>query len=437
MARLMALLLVTVLATGCVAAPSGAPTGAGAEIPGLELAAVTVDRLPGTAADAAAAGAAINAFGLAVYWRIAEGDAAGNLVVSPTSIALALAMARAGARGQTATEMDAVLRDLGTDEHAAWVAAIDALLNSRTATYKDDAGAPQDVVLRIVNAPFAQRGLTLQPAYLEALSARFGAGLRLVDYATQAEAARTAINAWVKANTEGRIPELLAAGDVDGSTLLVLVNAIYLHAAWLTPFPESLTAPAVFTLPDGTTVSVPMMRTTHELGYAAGDGWRAVEIPYVGGMLAMDVILPDDLTTFEAGFDERVLGTITSALAPATVTLGLPRWSTGSRFELGPVLADLGMPSAFGAADFSGITTAAALQIAAVIHQANIDVDEKGTTAAAATAVILRESAGPGATVELTVDHPFLFVLRDLETGVVLFLGRVADPWAAPAGAGA
>jgi serpin B len=160
-----------------------------------------------------------------------------------------------------------------------------------------------------------------------------------------------------------------------------------------------------------------------------GDGWQAVELPYVGGKLAMLVIVPDDLAAFEGTLDEGLFADVVSGLATAQVILGLPKFGTESQLTLNDILADLGMPAAFtDAADFSGITTQEPLKITAVIHQANIDVDEKGTEAAAATAVVMGRTSAPAETVTLTVDRPFLFALRDIETGAVLFLGRIADP---------
>jgi len=420
MKRLIAGLLAMIVAAGCAAGPTGDN--------GIELAAANVAHIVGTADDAASAGAAVNAFGLALYARVAAGST-GNIVISPASIALALSMARAGARGQTASEMDTVLRDLATDDHAAWLAGLDSALNARTGTFPDLSGTQRDVTLRIVNAPFAQRGFGLKQPYLDALASRFGAGLRLVDYVGAAETARQLINGWVSDQTEQRIKELLAAGAVDQMTRLVLVNAIYLKAAWLTPFEPDATQTAPFTRPGGTTVDVAMMHGGGALPYAEGDGWQAVQLPYVGGKLAMLVIVPDDMAAFEAGFDDQSLRAIVDGLDTHEVILGLPKFGTESRMELGPALAALGMPTAFtDPADFSGITTQERLLISAVIHQANIDVDEKGTEAAAATAVVMRATAAPNGIVTLTVDRPFLFALRDTETRAVLFLGRIIDP---------
>ncbi len=211
---LAALVAVVLLVSGCATPTVQADVAVGA-----------APRAAADPATAAQAGAAINAFGLDLYRSIAAADGGRNVVVSPASVALALAMARAGARGETAAQMDAVLRSMGSDAHAGWLNALDAALASRSGTFKDDMGSPLTVTLRIANAPFAQRGMQLEPAYLDALSSRFGAGLRLVDYRADAEAARGVINGWVNDQTEARIPELLARGTLDSLTRLVLVNA--------------------------------------------------------------------------------------------------------------------------------------------------------------------------------------------------------------------
>ena len=424
MQRFLAALAAIVLVGGCA---GGAPSDRAAG--GIELAAAQVSRVTTTPDDATAGAHAINAFGLDLYAGLAGAGETGNLVFSPSSVALALSMARAGARGQSADEMDAVMRALGSDEHAARVAALDESLNARTATFQDAMGDQQEVTLRVVNAPFAQRGLVLEQTFLDALSARLDAGLRLVDFKAAPEDARRAVNAWVADQTEDRIAELLGEGSVDTMTRLALVNAIYLKAAWHTPFTEDATAPAPFTTSDGRAVGVPMMHGGGFLDYAAGDSWQAVDLPYVGRQLSMLVIVPDDLSAFEAGLDDTALDEIVGALRGREVILGLPKFGTKSQLELNDVLASLGMPTAFtDAADFSGITTEEPLKISAVIHQANIDVDEKGTEAAAATAVMITASGMPSDVVTLTVDRPFLFALRDVPSGAVLFLGRIADP---------
>ena len=419
--RLAALLSVVLIASACMS--TGSP-GSAADI---SLARADVPRASATPGDAAAASSAINAFGLDLYRALANGKT--NVVLSPASIALGLGMARAGARGQTATEMDAVMRSLGSDENAGWPNALDQALATRSGSFKDASGEDRTVTLRIANAPFAQRDMPIEQAYLNALASRYGAGLQLVDYKTATEQARNSINGWVDGQTEHRINELLAPGVLTQDSRLTLINAIYLKAPWLTPFLQMDTKAGRFTRTDGSTVDIPMMAATESLGYAAGSGWRAVEVPYIGGSLAMTVIVPDDLTTFEKTLSADQLDSITNGLADNQVTLFLPKFSIETKAELGHVLAALGMPTAFSdTADFSGITTGEQLQISEIIHQANIDVEEAGTEASASTAVGLREVGRPLSQVTVNVDRPFLFALRDVPTGAILFMGRVADP---------
>jgi serine protease inhibitor len=407
-----------------VAITANACNGSGS----VGLAMAAAPRAAADPADAVKAGAAIDDFGFELLRAATHGDE--NAVLSPTSIVLALAMARPGARGETAAQIDTVLHQVASDGNASWLNALHAALATRTGTFKDISGKDQQVTLRIANAPFAQLDEDWNPDYLNALASRFGAGVRLVDYRSAAEAARKAINGWVSDQTEQRIPELLQQGVLDDLTRLVLVNAIYLKAAWQTPFTAEATAAAPFTRLDGSALDVPTMHLTEELLYASGTGWQAVELPYVGGDLAMTIIVPDDLAAFQAKLDGTAFVAITTALAVHEVNLSLPKFGIETKSDLATVLPAMGMPLAFdpNAADFSGMTTQERLYISAVIHQANIDVDEKGTTAAAATAVVMRAGAVPGGLVTLKVDRPFLFALRDLKTGAVLFLGRVVEP---------
>jgi serpin B len=387
-----------------------------------DLARATVDpKLASQAADA------VNTFGLDLYRRLAGGS--GNIVLSPASVAIALSMARLGAVGQTAAEMDTVLHDLGADSLADAANALDAALAARSGTFADSAGVDQDVLLRIANAEFVQFDMPLQVAFLDAMATRYGAGAWQVDYRTDPEAARQAINAWVAEHTEDRIPEILKPDIVKDSWRLAIANAIYLKAAWLEPFAVEATAPGDFRLVDGSVVSVPMMHALKNAPYAVGDGWAAIELPYVGEELAMLVIVPEDLASFDASFDASVLRSIVDSLEAGRVDLTLPKSDFESVFELSDILAALGMPTAFsGAADFSGITTAEALAIRKVIHQANSTVDEAGTEAAAATVIALGDISGPDEPPTLRVDRPFLFAIRDVPTGAVVFLGRVSDP---------
>ena len=379
---------------------------------------------------AKSAASAANAFGLDLFAKLRAGASAGNLVFSPTSIAIALAMARAGARGETATQMDTVLHNLGSDDQAAAINALDAALNSRSGTYQDYDGKSYDLTLSVANAPFAQRDEQWQQAFLDALAQRFGAGLRLVDYKSDPDSARVQINQWVSDQTNGRIPELISQGMLDTLTRLVLVNAIYLKAPWAQPFDPNATQQLPFTTLAGSSVTVPTMALTSELSYASGKGWQAVDLPYVGNKLGLTIILPDDLNSFTQTLNASTFDQITSALKPSEVELTLPRFGTQTMADLSSILGQLGMPMAFdpNKADFSGMTTQEQLYIAFVIHQANITVDEKGTEAAAATAVGMSATAMPTQIAKMHVDHPFLFALRDYDTGAVLFLGQITDP---------
>ncbi len=342
--------------------------------------------------------------------------------------------------------------------------SLDQSLTSRNATWKDEEGTAHELSLRIANAAFAQRGWTIEQAYLDAIATTFGAGLGLVDYIADPDAARKTINAWVSRQTTKRIPQLLAPPDVTELTRLVLVNAIYLKANWCEEFSVEATKARSFTRSDGSRITVPTMSLLGdwEIPYVRGAGWQATELPYLGAAgsspLAMTLILPDDLTAFEAGLTATTLGQVMTALDkekkrqgtfapcdpademqcpcyPYALELFMPRFGIETRADLVPSLRQLGMRSALdpGSADFTGITTQDGLYIAKVIHQANIDVDEKGTVAAAATAVVGSATGGCGPPqplrqITLRLDHPFLFVIHDVETGAILFMGRVVDP---------
>jgi serpin B len=448
----------------------GTPWIALAEDPlvGLEFARATIGRTEGRTADARRAADSINAFALDLYRRMRTDPTleldGRNVVFSPTSIALALAMARAGARGETATQMDAVLHADGWKPMAAQLNALEQALAGRNATWTDDEAKAHALSLRIANAAFAQRGWPIEQAYLEAIGEAFGAGLGLLDYAADPEAARKVINAWVSRQTAKRIPELLAPPDISELTRLVLVNAIYLKANWQIEFEKDATTDRAFTRPAGPQVQVPTMSLWggQDVPYATGAGWKATELRYIGAggstPLAMTLVLPDDIDAFEAGLTPAKLATIATRLDrqrerltelsytpedwadmrcgtyPYTVHLFMPRFGVETRADLVPSLKRLGMTLATsGAADFSGITSPSQMFIAAVIHQANIDVDETGTEAAAATAVIGDTTGGcggpqPAKTITLRLNRPFLFILHDVKTGAILFMGRVLDP---------
>ena len=255
--------------------------------------------------------------------------------------------------------------------------------------------------------------------------------MRLLDFISAPEKSRITINDWVSNQTEGRIEDLIPQGVIDALTRLVLTNAIYFNAAWLNPFNEDLTTDGTFYLPDGSETVVPMMSQTESFGYLDGDGYQAVELPYDGSELAMVIMMPDSgkFGTFEDSLDIEKVGAIMDGIESKQVALTLPKFEFESEFSLADTLAAMGMPVAFsGAADFSGMTGTKELLIGDVLHKAFVSVDEAGTEAAAATAVVMELTAVPEEPIEVTIDRPFIFLIYDIETEAILFLGRVANP---------
>jgi serpin B len=357
---------------------------------------------------------------------------AGNLFYSPYSISLALAMTYAGASGETAQQMADTLQFLLEQDklHPAfnW---LDAELAKRGegAAGKDGEGFR----LNIVNAIWGQKDYEFLTDFLDVLAQNYGAGLRILDFITETEKSRVTINDWVSDQTEGRIEDLIPQGAIDELTRLVLTNAIYFNAAWEYPFDEKMTADGPFYLLNGEQITVPMMRQTESFGYTEGEGYQAVELPYDGGELSMVILLPEagKFETFEEGLQAQQVCDIISGLQLTEVTLTMPQFEFESEFSLKDTLADMGMPIAFsGGADFSGMTGNPELVISDVVHKAFVAVDEAGTEAAAATAVIMELTAVPKPPVEVTIDHPFIFLIRDIETGAILFVGRVLNPGA-------
>lgn len=352
-------------------------------------------------------------------------DEPGNLFFSPHSISTALAMTFAGANGDTEAEMAATLHFTlaEPDLHQAFN-ALDLALESRAETGTSDT---RPFRLTTANSIWGQDGFAFLPAYLDTLAVNYGAGLRVLDFAADPEGSRETINAWVEDRTEDKIQDLIPEGVITDLTKLVLTNAIYFSAAWDEPFEASDTEPGTFTTPDGD-VTVDTMHQVAELGYTAGEGYQVVELPYDGGQVSMVIVVPDDLAAFEAAFTADVIADIHGGLGGAEVTLSLPRFSFDAPLSLAETLQALGMTSAFsGAADFSGIDGSRRLAITDVIHKGFIGIDEAGTEAAAATAVIVGDTAVPEP-VTVDVDRPFVFWIRDRPTGAVLFVGRVTDP---------
>jgi serpin B len=371
-----------------------------------------------------------SAFAFELYQALREEG--GNLFYSPYSISLALAMTYAGASGETAQQMADTLQFLLDQErlHPAfnW---LDTELGSRGegAEGKDGEGFR----LNIVNAIWGQKDYEFLSNFLDVLAENYGAGLRILDFITETEKSRLAINEWVSDQTGDRIEDLIPQGVITELTRLVLTNAIYFNAAWEHPFNGKITTDGSFYLLDGGQVTVPMMKQTESFGYTEGEGYQAVELPYDGGELSMVILLPEagKFQAFEEGLQAQQVSDIISGLQPTEVALTMPRFEFESEFSLKDTLAGMGMPIAFSSsADFSGMTAKPELFIAEVVHKAFVAVDEDGTEAAAATAVPMELTAVPEPPLEVTIDHPFIFLIRDIETGVILFAGRVMNPGA-------
>jgi serpin B len=345
-----------------------------------------------------------------------------NLFFSPHSISTALAMTYAGARAATASQMASALHfTLPEDKLHPALDALDLALASRSGTADGPA-----FVLRIVNSMWGAPQTKFEPAFLDTLAVDYGAGVRLTDFSADPEAARSTINAWVDQQTEDRIKELLPGGSLSPATVFVLVNAVYFHAGWLVPFDPGQTQAATFHAAAGDT-QVEMMNQSGELAYAEGDGWQAVEIPYAGRQLSMVAVLPTDLGAFEAKLTGAALGSIVAAIQPAEVTLSLPKFKIdGGSFSLKTALQARGMTDAFeDKADFTGISTSGPIAISDVYHQAFVTVDEKGTEATAATAVVGVALSALTKKATVHFDRPFVVLIRDRQTGAVLFLGRL------------
>jgi serpin B len=407
------------------AAPGQVVRGKGDEVRSL------VAHAAGDPALARGVAAAVQAFTADLYRLLSRSDR--NVVCSPYSVAVALAMTRTGARGRTAAEIDRVLHAPALERLNGGLGAEDALLEKRSGTVRRADGSTAKVELHVANSLWGQRGVAWRSAFLDTLARSYGVGMRLVDY-RKPEAARSWINAWTSDQTHGKIDKLIPEDVLTGLTRLVLVNALYLKAPWEHPFDASRTDALPFIRTDGSAVTVPTMRTEiHGARYARGRGWEAAELRYAGNELAMTVILPDrrTLQAMQTDLDGDQLAEILRAPVPVgALDLRLPKWTFRTASSLNGALAELGMPTAFDqfTADFGGMTSDEQLYISQVMHEAFIAVDEAGTEAAAATAVaVSATSAGPPP-VSMIVDRQFLFVIHDLPTATPLFIGRITDP---------
>jgi len=370
--------------------------------------------------DLASLAAGNDAFAVALYQTLRP--APGNIVFAPESLSIALAMTFGGAAGATAAQMAATMHYTLPPErlHPAFD-ALDLALNA----------APSGAAafrLTVVNAMWAQEGFAVLPSFLDLMARNYGAAVRLADFIHAPEPARLLINRWVAEQTAGKIPELVMMGSIDVMTRLVLTNAIYFNADWETPF-AAQSPMGTFHAPAGD-VGVPMMTGPAEVPVWTGPGYTAARLPYVGGTTSMLLLVPDAGTfdAFEAALTADSLESVLAGAATAASQgVSLPRFVVDQHLSVKTALMALGMTDAFdtGAADFSGIDGGHDLFIQDVIHQVNVAVDEQGTEAAAAAAVIIGRK---GVVQTLRVDRPFLFLIRDDAANATLFMGRVLDP---------
>ncbi len=439
--RLLFACALTALATGCDSpARSAAPPPNDARSAAVEAhadapaapapLAPTAPTLPASpSADARGAAArGSNALAFDLYARLRSDK--GNLAFSPASITTAVAMAWAGARGETAAEMKRALHFEGSD---------DALVDAAGSLAANRSGP---VTLRVANRLFVESSYPLLPAYTARASAAFGASPQAVDFRHASEQARLAVNAWVAEATERRILDLVPPQGVNKETRLALTNAVYFKGLWDTPFDRRATAPAPFFSAKDVKVSVPMMHHEGTYRFAALDRVKVIDLPYQGAGLVMTLVLPDavdGLAAVESRLTPALFEQWTAAAAHEKVRLSLPRAEIVPRdpLRLGATLRDLGMARAFDRvlADFSGIAAPSSpderLVLDEVFHKAFVRVDETGTEAAAATAVVVGEASAAMPEEPPKVfkaDHPFLFFIRDTTTKAILFMGRVSDP---------
>ncbi len=371
-----------------------------------------------------------NEFALALFAKLRAGE--GNLFFSPYSISTALAMTYAGARGETETQMVKVLcfptSPVVPDRQqlTSVFGRIIKGLNNR--------GQKGGYELTVANALWGQQGYEFLKEFLELIKTSYDGQLNEVDFVAAAETARKTINAWVEEKTRNKIKDLIPRGVLSSLTRLVLTNAIYFKGSWAREFETDRTEETPFTLINGDKVNVPMMNQTAEFGYMETEDFQGLELPYVDNELSMIILLPkrfDGLADFEKMLTTENLSQWLRRLHKRKVIASIPKFRITDEFSLASVLESMGMTAAFtpDVADFSGMNGKRDLFISAVIHKAYVDVNEEGTEAAAATAVVVGiTSVGPGQTPVFRADHPFLFLIRDNHSGSILFIGRVMNP---------
>ena len=361
-----------------------------------------------------------NGFAFDLYGRYAADD--GNILFSPYSISTALSMTYEGARGETADEMEAVFGFLeDSSDRLPSVARMYNTLND----------ADREYALHTVNALWVQQGYPVVEDYVDSIVGYYGGDVNALDFISEPDESRITINEWVEERTNDRIKDLFPSGSIDGNVRLVLTNAIYFKGDWLYEFDEDATSEEEFHVSPTTTVTVDMMSLSDEtFNYAETDDLQILELPYTGEDISMLILLPKEgyMGDVESQLSANRLGEWLEMMEGAAVNVYLPRFTFETKYFMMEDLAEMGMPTAFtDAADFSGMNAEDRLFIDKVIHQAFIEVNEKGTEAAAATGVSIALSAAIQEEV-FRADHPFMFLIRDVDTGVIMFMGRVTDP---------
>ncbi len=372
------------------------------------------------------------AFAFSFYQLAREEDE--NIIFSPLSLSLALSMALEGAESTTE---QAMLNGLNLSLpkqriHPGFNALLRSIEDSGKAVEDDMTGNP--FMLNIANSIWGQSDYEFNQDFLNTLALNYGAGIHTVDFKTHPEPAREAINHWVEEETNNKIRDLIPSGAIDPLTRLVLANAIYFNGSWLHPFNKNLTGQAPFTTLDDSLITVDMMSLPGErFLYKQGDGYQAINLPYLSTDFAMTVLIPDQgaFQIFEQSLTTEKLQSIFNTMSFERVDLQMPSFDYETTINANEILSALGMDEAFDPerADFSGITAEEDLMITDVLHKATITVDEGGTEAAAATAVIIGvTSAMPEDPINLVIDRPFLFLIQHRPTGTILFMGRVISP---------
>lgn len=367
-----------------------------------------------------------SAFGFDLYQELKEKE--GNLFFSPYSISTALAMTYAGARGQTEKEMAEVLHFSLEQEP----------LHSSFSKLQSELNVIQDkghVKLSIANSLWCQKDYNFLDSFLNINEKYYGAGLNFVDFERKTESVRITINTWVENETQEKIKELIKKGMLTPLTTLVLCNAIYFKGDWLSQFDKEKTADADFYISLKKTIKVPLMSQKSEFKFKDFGSFSAIELSYEGNDLSMIIFLPkkvDGLVDLEQSLtDDRVKNWIDELLKSyrREIFVSLPKFKTTCEFQLAKVLAEMGMSNAFllPPANFSGMTGRKDLFISEVIHKAFVDVNEEGTEAAAATAVVM-QSLAISRPLTFRADHPFVFLICENQTGSTLFIGRIVDP---------